>query len=217
MVYGVRRVTGSREYLFVLGGLAAGAVGCIVLAGATWGTAEVTGVLGTDQVRITGSELVPIAEAAGWLGLAAVVAIHAARGFGRAVVGALLAVAGVAVAAWAGWRAVSLDTAVETATTGDAVPTLISTNPAAAIATAAAGALVAAAGLLTVLRGSRWPAMGRKYERPDPAGAGGTGTARDAWDALDRGDDPTTWLRDSERTRQNETDATNGPGRPTRP
>lgn len=217
VVIGARQVSATREYLLVLGGLAAGAVGSIVLAGTTWVTAEVTGVLGTDQVHITGSELVPVAEAAGWLGLAAVVAIHAARGIGRAVIGALLTIAGLAVTGLAGWHAANLDTAAETAVTGDAVPTLVSTTPAAAIGTAAAGALIVAAGLMTVLRGSRWPAMGRKYERPGRTGTGGTGTARDAWDALDRGDDPTTWLRDSERTRQNETNATNGPGRRTRP
>ncbi|NIS33794.1 MAG: Trp biosynthesis-associated membrane protein, partial [Actinobacteria bacterium] len=74
-------------------------------------------------------------------------------------------------------------------------------------------------------RGSRWPSMGRKYERSvrtgangaDAAGNTGGSGARSAWDALDRGDDPTTWLRDPEQTRQNETDATNGSGRRTRP
>jgi uncharacterized membrane protein (TIGR02234 family) len=65
-----------------------------------------------------------------------------------------------------------------------------------------AGALGAAAGLLAVLRGGDWPAMGRRYER---AGSGvGAGSqaaparpmtdddrAEAAWKALDRGEDPT--------------------------
>jgi hypothetical protein len=48
------------------------------------------------------------------------------------------------------------------------------------------GVLVAAAGVFTVVRGSRWPGMGSRYER--------RGTPREdvpLWDALDRGDDPT--------------------------
>lgn len=206
-----------REYLVVLGVLVAGSVAGIVLGGTTWATAQVTGALGTDQVPISGTELVPIAAAAGWLGLAAVVAIHAARGIGRMIIGGLLVVAGLAVAGWAGRYAVDMESAADAAATGDAVPTLAATTPAAAIGTAAGGVLIAVAGGLTVLRGSRWPAMGRKYERAAQAGAAGGNSARDAWDALDRGDDPTTWLRDPESTRQNEADTTNGPGRRTRP
>lgn len=221
VVIGMRRMTGTREYLVALGVLAAGAVAGIVLAGATWATAEVSGVLGTDEVSIAGADLVPVTEAAGWLGLAAVVAIHASRGVGRAIVGGLLVVAGLAVAGWAGRYAVDMDPAVdaaEPAGTGDAAVTLVSTAPAAAGGTVIAGVLIAAAGVLTALRGRRWPAMGRKYER-----TGGTDSGRDAsgpgdaWAALDRGDDPTTWLRDPEQTRQNEAEATNGPGRPSRP
>lgn len=200
----------------MLAGLLAGAVGCLVLARVTWATVQQRGTLDTTDVQVFGSELVPVAAAAGWLGLAAVVAIHATRGVGRAVVGTLLAVAGLAVAGWAGERAVNLDSAAEAAVAGDAVPELISTTPAAAIGTAVAGGVIAAAGVLTVVRGSRWPSMGRRYERSDQVGSRGTTTAHDAWDALDRGDDPTTWLHDPERTRQNEGDPTNGADRRTR-
>ncbi|RKN51306.1 Trp biosynthesis-associated membrane protein [Micromonospora endolithica] len=67
------------------------------------------------------------------------------------------------------------------------------------------GVLAVAGGLLTARRGHRWPAMGARYERParrtagaaqrpgDGAAAGpvvGRGTTQ-AWDALDRGEDPT--------------------------
>jgi len=60
-----------------------------------------------------------------------------------------------------------------------------------------AGLLAAAAGLLTVLRGRTWPAMGRRYERaaataPAPARRqSDEDRALDAWRALDRGEDPT--------------------------
>jgi hypothetical protein len=47
--------------------------------------------------------------------------------------------------------------------------------------------LVGASGLATVLAGHRWPGMGARYERT-PRPSGGT---TDAWNALDRGEDPT--------------------------
>jgi len=64
-----------------------------------------------------------------------------------------------------------------------------------------AGLLAIAVGLLVVVRGRGWPAMGRRYERP--AGQMEAATARrapartdedraqDAWRAMDRGEDPT--------------------------
>ncbi|UOY02846.1 Trp biosynthesis-associated membrane protein [Blastococcus sp. PRF04-17] len=59
-----------------------------------------------------------------------------------------------------------------------------------------AGVLAVGAGVLVVLRGRRWPAMGRRYERtpagaPAPARRSDEDRAQDAWQALDRGEDPT--------------------------
>jgi uncharacterized membrane protein (TIGR02234 family) len=57
-----------------------------------------------------------------------------------------------------------------------------------------AGALGVAAGVTTVLRGRGWPGMGRRYER-DAAAVLPPRTDEDraqaAWQALDRGEDPT--------------------------
>jgi membrane protease YdiL (CAAX protease family) len=56
---------------------------------------------------------------------------------------------------------------------------------------ALAVAAVVAGGWIAV-RGPRWPSMGRRYERtPQPPPAERL-TSRETWDALDRGDDPTT-------------------------
>jgi uncharacterized membrane protein (TIGR02234 family) len=70
----------------------------------------------------------------------------------------------------------------------------------------AGGLLVVIAGLLTLVKGWTWPVPGRRFERPDPAvgtgadsrpvsrpvttprAAGSAGT----WDALSRGEDPTS-------------------------
>jgi uncharacterized membrane protein (TIGR02234 family) len=62
-----------------------------------------------------------------------------------------------------------------------------------------AGLLGVGAGLLAVVRGRTWPAMGRRYERgataSGPAVARRPETDEDraqaAWKALDRGEDPT--------------------------
>jgi uncharacterized membrane protein (TIGR02234 family) len=59
-----------------------------------------------------------------------------------------------------------------------------------------AGLLGVAAGLLVVVRGRRWPGMGRRYERADaaaprPVVRTDEERAQAAWQALDRGEDPT--------------------------
>jgi len=66
--------------------------------------------------------------------------------------------------------------------------------------TVLAGFLGALAGLLVAVRGRGWPAMGRRYERTGPPDGGRAAVprpetdedrARMAWQALDRGEDPT--------------------------
>jgi hypothetical protein len=57
-----------------------------------------------------------------------------------------------------------------------------------------AGVLGVAAGVGTVLRGRGWPGMGRRYERDAAAvlpPATDEDRAQAAWQALDRGEDPT--------------------------
>jgi uncharacterized membrane protein (TIGR02234 family) len=73
----------------------------------------------------------------------------------------------------------------------------------------AAGLLGAAAGLLVVARGRQWPGMGRRYERsgssptaPSPARAQtDEDRAQAAWQALDRGEDPTVEAPSPPQTR----------------
>ena len=133
--------------------------------------------------------------AAGLLLLAAAAAVPAVRGAARIAVGALVALAGAALA----WSALRVLTGG--ADPGRAAP---GERRTADLATAwpvlclVAAVLALAAGALVLCRGSTWPGMGRRYER----GAGGAAPAParartdedralDAWRALDRGDDPT--------------------------
>ena len=157
----------------VLGAAGGGAL-ALVAGGQPW--ARVTAVRDAPLPPVTaalgGAEAAPLVPAAGLVLLAAAVALLAVRGPGRAVVGLLMAAAG-GLLAWSGIRAL-------------------------AGGLSDAGLLGIGAGLLAVLRGRTWPAMGRRYERAGaatPAAARRPETDEDraqaAWKALDRGDDPT--------------------------
>jgi uncharacterized membrane protein (TIGR02234 family) len=178
------------------GGALAGAL-ALSAAGQTWSTVSVTRRAPLPPVTevLTGSALAPLVPAAGLLLLAAAAAVPAVRGAARIAVGALVALAGAALA----WSALRVLTGG--ADPGRAAP---GERRTADLATAwpvlclVAAVLALAAGALVLCRGSTWPGMGRRYER----GAGGAAPAParartdedralDAWRALDRGDDPT--------------------------
>jgi tryptophan-associated transmembrane protein len=124
-------------------------------------------------------------DGAAWLapiavvGLAAAGAVLATRGTARRAVGVLLLLIGAGLVAGGGqglpdsrlWPALCL----------------------------AGGLAVALAGGLTAARGQTWPTMGARYERdreatsdrPVPVAQDGSVGSIQAWDALDRGEDPT--------------------------
>lgn len=128
----------------------------------------------------------------GWLSPIAVVAFAAAgavvatRGAVRRTVGILLGVMGAGLVAGGGHGLAA----------GQGVGRVW------AALCVVGGLAVALAGALTVAYGRRWPAMGTRYERragrrqttsdrPIPAVRDGSVASAQAWDALDRGEDPT--------------------------
>ncbi|MGW0432669.1 Trp biosynthesis-associated membrane protein [Micromonospora sp. NPDC003197] len=155
------------------------------------------------RVTRTGGELLPWLPALAVVGLAGAGAMLATRGMGRRLVGVLLLIVGLAVAVGGGYGVAGL--AHDDATLG---------WPALCVL---GGLLATASGAVTVLRGGSWPVMGARYERrstrensPAPesspardGSAAGSVVADDgegrmvarrtvaAWDALDRGEDPT--------------------------
>jgi uncharacterized membrane protein (TIGR02234 family) len=191
-----RELTAAVLASAVAGGLA------LFAGGQTWATLSavrpaplppVTGVL-------AGSTHAPLVPAAGLVLLAAAVALLAVRAGGRTAVGVLMTVSGVALA-WTAGRALAgglRDAAAEVpVVVGTPVTEISAVWPATA---AVAGILGALAGALVVLRGRQWPAMGSRYERGTPTGGGAPIAARPrtdeerahlAWNALDRGEDPT--------------------------
>jgi uncharacterized membrane protein (TIGR02234 family) len=194
-----------REFGVAIGGAVVAGGLALSAAGQTW--ARLTAVRRpplppvTDQ--LSGGQVAPLVTATGLLLLAAAVALVAVRGAGRVAVGLLMAVAGGALA-WSGLRPLVGRLGVDSgslSSVGGSPDVVVSTDVRVAwpVLALAAGILGILAGVLVVLRGRTWPAMGRRYERPGPAGApqdaARTATAEDrasaAWRALDRGEDPT--------------------------
>lgn len=124
----------------------------------------------------TGADLLVWLQPLAVVSLAGAAALIATRALVRRALGGLLTVLGLVIAAGAATRL-----------TAGVWPVL----------TLLGGVAVAAAGVWTAARGADWPSLGARYERPAvaadepvPAVNGPRGT-RQAWDALDRGEDPT--------------------------
>ncbi|MDG4796608.1 Trp biosynthesis-associated membrane protein [Micromonospora sp. WMMD1082] len=177
---GARPASGRRELAYAVLLCLAGAGLALWAATRPW--VRDVGVLPALDEGRTGAQLLPWLPALALVGLAGGGAVLATRGRLRRVLGGLLALLGLSLAAGGGYGLV--------AEIGDQVsrqwPAL----------TLAGGVLAAAGGLITGLRGTRWPVMGARYERGsrqpvETAGPiQGAGTVA-AWDALDRGEDPT--------------------------
>lgn len=193
----------GRRFGLVLVVLGLGSLGLLVSFGATWVVAFVPVFAGSDaaggpgrEVALAGRDLAPLGAAMGWVGLAAIAALLATRTWGRRITGAIVLLAGgvagviglafgLTEAASGGGgafvAAVLGDEAAEAATS-------VSVSAWWALA-ALCGLALLACGLLAVLDGPAWPRLGARYSRAD-AHAGAPSAAA-AWDALDRGEDPT--------------------------
>ncbi len=171
----------------------------LVAAGRSWVDVDVpAGPLADARTDPhTGTELVPGLTALGLVGLAGVVALAATRRTGRTLVGLVLLATGVGVVA-----AVLSAHATTLAEELPGQPTDSAAHLTAwSFVTALGGALLLAAGALTVLRGRSWPALGQRYEAPATTTTTTTArqpteplTEKGLWEALDRGEDPTTTL-----------------------
>lgn len=182
---GVAGVAGRRGLAYaVLLGLAGGGL-ALYAATRTWAV-EVwpRPPLPPREVPYTGGQLLPWLPALAVVALAGAAAVLATQGLVRRVVGVLLLLVSAAVVAGGGYPLLAQDDI------GPGWPALC-----------LVGGLVAAAGAaMTARHGHQWPVMGARYERgttrstgaPAPDGGRvGLGNTREAWDALDRGEDPT--------------------------
>ncbi|QGN47754.1 Trp biosynthesis protein [Micromonospora sp. WMMC415] len=184
---GTPRAAGRRELTYAVLLCVAGAGLAAWAATRTWAVELTPRPAPLPPVRAgrTGADLLPWLPALALVALAGGGAVLATRGRLRRLLGGLLTGLGVAVAAGGGYGLVA-------GFAGDVSrqwPLLCLVG----------GVLTAAGGLLTALRARRWPAMGARYERrartvsaarPEPGPVTGRRTT-EAWDALDRGEDPT--------------------------
>ncbi|WP_242605893.1 Trp biosynthesis-associated membrane protein [Frankia sp. Cppng1_Ct_nod] len=176
-----------------------GAVLVLVVAGTTWvrlrvadgsvpGDAAVTAA--PLAVSLSGSDLAPAVTGLGLVGLAGVAAIAATRRFGRVLVGLLMLAAGVAVAVVAGRIAADPLMAVRAASQvrqivpGVVVDLIDPRRTAGPWLAASGGVLLALGGMVVMIRGYAWSALSARYQAP-------ASRPVDAWEAIDRGDDPT--------------------------
>ncbi len=171
------RPAGRRELSAAIGAAVVGAALMLVLAGRPWVTVTATRTPPLPPLvhTISGSTAEPLLTALGIVGLAGVVALLATRALGRAVVGVLLTAAGALAAVRAASALGGVSAARAEALLAEAGPMVGVPADARISATAHGGTVVvvligalllAAAGALTVLRGSRWPAMGARYDAP---------------------------------------------------
>lgn len=184
------------------------------LTAARWAFAPVAGVLEEQVVAVTGVSVAPALTGLAALAVAATLLLALAGPVLARISGVVLAVAGLGLALvppLADPRAALESAAADTVGTpelaGDVATTL------APWGVTLTGAALAVLGLAVALRAGTWPRVGRRFERSAaptiPAAESGAATAvpgaatsadvaradreraLDAWEALERGEDPT--------------------------
>lgn len=195
---GARRTSRRELTLTVLTALLGGAVAWAA-AGRPWATATVGQAPNTLRVAASGNDLSAGVTALGLTALAGALALFATQRLARRLVGVLLIAAGIGAAVYAfGERGVSHASHVladKAAAKGFAAGSVSVHTASWWILAVLGGVLVALAGVSALVRGATWPGMSSRYENaaagPAAARAADTGSSKDLWDALDRGEDPT--------------------------
>ncbi|MEU4473056.1 Trp biosynthesis-associated membrane protein [Micromonospora sp. NPDC023888] len=189
---GERSAEGRRELAYAVLLCLVGAALALWAATRTWSVELTVRPAPLPPVRDTrsGAALLPWLPALALVTLAGGGAVLATRGRLRQVLGALLGVLALAVAAGGGYG-LGVDGLAQRQW-----PVLCLVG----------GLLAAVGGFWTAVRGGGWPAMGARYERPartagqaapaptgtpEPPGPMAGRRTTEAWDALDRGEDPT--------------------------
>ncbi|HZC40792.1 MAG TPA: Trp biosynthesis-associated membrane protein [Streptosporangiaceae bacterium] len=222
-----------REYLLVLLAGAVGAAVVLLSARQPWAhvTIAAAGPLPAAAVPVSGQDLVPATGALGLAALAGMAAVIATRGIPRRVVGGLLVIFGLTIAVTVALHVgahevlaaahsaavsqagsvISGGSGISPGSFGGGAPGVTETGRVIMsgvpwrVLAAAGGLAVAAAGVLTAWRGTTWPGMSARYDRPaaGAAAAARTGSGDSAaarppgpdpagmWEQLSRGVDPT--------------------------
>lgn len=195
-----------RQRLLAVVAVLAGAGLVVLAASRDWVTQQVSGVPGVVRVTASGAQAAPAVGALAVVAGAVAVVLLIAGPLAARLAGVLAVLAGAGV--------VAAVVAVLADPRGAAASAVSGATGRAGLQSGAAspsvwvwlalvgGVLVAAGGLLAVLRSGRWPVPGRRFEtgtgrgRPRAEGPGAVAEGRPqdavaAWDALSRGEDPT--------------------------
>jgi uncharacterized membrane protein (TIGR02234 family) len=213
-VTGSRRLVdaGKREFGIAVLLVAIGSAVILLSDGRPWHTIHVEreAPLGPITVHVTANTLTPSLTALALVGLAGTVALLATRGWPRRIVGGLLLVDGIALAALAVLgaaapshrRAISLVSAARLGAVLDAGARVDIATALAWPALDVLGAILLVFGAaLVAWRGNRWTSMSARYDRPvgmkesvDPSPFEQDRAHADLalWQSIDRGEDPTT-------------------------
>jgi uncharacterized membrane protein (TIGR02234 family) len=141
---------------------------------------------------VSGHAVEPSLPALGVALLALAAAIIAARGRVRRIIGIVVAVVGAITLAVSIAGRSSVSSALTSHEVGGLGVPAHGTANAWWVASACGGLVAILVGVSVAARGGQWAAMGRKYEAPQGATtAASAEPALNAWDALDRGEDPT--------------------------
>ncbi len=175
-------VSGGRVYLATLVVLTIAGGAAVWSLTQPWVSATTRGGFGDQTTVVTGASLYPLSLAGSWVGLAAAVAVVATSGFIRRAVG--IVIVACAVAILVGPVSFIFANEVELATESSRIAAVSATRSSAWIITAVAGVLVFCSGLLVARYGIGWRSLssrqsGTQHREPT------------AWEALDRGEDPT--------------------------
>ena len=179
-----------------------GAGGALLASLPTWQTVVTTRArpLPQDRLALSGRAVDAAPTALALVALAGVVAVLATRGVVRRAVGLVLAAAGALLVS----RAAGAFTAVSDARARDLVSAAHRTVDAQAGRVSVAGTAVwpalsvlcglcvIVAGGLVAARGHRWRALSARYDKQPERSVDPTRAAAATWNALDRGEDPTT-------------------------
>lgn len=159
----------------------------------TWVSAEwATPLRGRVAAGATGEDTEPVLVPWALLSLAAVAGILATSGWGRRVVGVVVALAGIAalVRAATGFATPAPDALPAPARQAGTLLTA-SAGVVGPLLALLAGLLLAAVGVLVVLAAPVLPRLGARYDAPG-APRRARDPDRELWEALDEGHDPTT-------------------------
>jgi uncharacterized membrane protein (TIGR02234 family) len=162
----------------------------LVADGRVWGSAVVRGATGAQvHVAVTGHAVGDV-RPLGIALFALAAAILAVRGALRVIVGVLVVLDGVVTVIVALHARGQVAHALATRAFGVAQERIAVPVSGWSLVCVAGGVLAALAGVAVLARGRQWPALGSRYDAP-AARPRVTDAPAAAWDALDRGEDPT--------------------------